>query len=102
MPTEQLTENQWLLNTLAEECCEVGQRVSKALRFGLHEIQPDQPANNAERIVAELADLYAMVEILNDAGVLPKIPRAGIASKKVKVASYLSYARSQGMIKDAD
>ena len=49
-----------LLTCLAEECDEVGQRVMKALRFGLDEIQPGQDFTNAERIVLELHDLASM------------------------------------------
>ena len=96
---DQLTENQWLLNTLAEECCEVGQRVSKALRFGLHEVQEGQPFNNAERIELELADLYAMVGILVDRGLIESPSRINMAETKRKVAKYLDYARSEGVIK---
>jgi len=50
-----------LLTILAEECCEVGQRVSKALRFGVDEVQPGQPWCNGERIALELGDIEAVV-----------------------------------------
>jgi len=42
-----LNRAEYLLSVLAEECCEVAQRATKAQRFGLREIQPDQPFNNA-------------------------------------------------------
>lgn len=45
-----MKRHEHLLSILAEECCEVGQRVSKALRFGLDEVQPGQDLSNAERI----------------------------------------------------
>ncbi len=59
-----------LLTILAEECCEVGQRVSKALRFGVNEIQPGQPLTNAQRISEELGDLFSVVDHLVELGVL--------------------------------
>lgn len=59
-----------LLTILAEECCEVGQRVSKALRFGIDEIQPGQDLTNAERIMQEVGDLLAVLGMLEVNGVV--------------------------------
>jgi len=59
-----------LLTILAEECCEVGQRVSKALRFGIWEVQPEQKLTNAERIEIELGDLIAVMKRLCDMDIL--------------------------------
>jgi hypothetical protein len=59
-----------LLTVLAEECCEVGQRVAKALRFGIAEIQPGQPLSNARRISDELGDLLGVMDRLMERGVL--------------------------------
>jgi hypothetical protein len=36
-----INETDHLLACLAEECAEVSQRVMKALRFGINEIQPE-------------------------------------------------------------
>lgn len=77
-----------LLTILAEECCEVGQRVSKALRFGLMEIQPGQPLSNAERIASELGDLLATAEELNDV-IDWRIVENAKAEKREKLARYL-------------
>lgn len=59
-----------LLTVLAEECCEVGQRVAKALRFGVAEVQPGQPLSNARRISDELGDLLGVMDRLLERGVL--------------------------------
>lgn len=59
-----------LLTVLNEECHEVGQRICKAQRFGLREIQKGQPLTNEQRIIQEYADLVAVVEVLQDCGVL--------------------------------
>lgn len=67
LPTTSQAE---LLVILAEECGEVAVRVSKALRFGLDEVQPGQDATNAERIGQELQDVAALVSVCVEAGVL--------------------------------
>ena len=83
-----------LLFTLAEECAEVSQRASKAARFGLQEVQPGQMLTNRERIVQELNDLWAVVEMLD----LAEVDRAAIFSKKRKVQEFLAYAEKCGTL----
>lgn len=79
-----------LLTILAEECCEVGQRVSKALRFGIDEIQPGQDLTNAERIMLELGDIFAVMEKLEQHGVINQTMIGKFYEKKVpKLARYL-------------
>ena len=55
---------QYLLICLAEECGEVDQRATKALRFGLDECQPGQNLTNRERLLDELDDLLLIREML--------------------------------------
>lgn len=50
-----------ILTILIEECSEVQQRATKALRFGLAETQPGQPLNNSARLGMEIGDLREMV-----------------------------------------
>ena len=94
-----------LLWVLAEECNEVGQRASKAARFGLAEIQPGQPLNNAERLVDEYADLLGAMELLVEGGfiALPsnEAMRKKIDAKKAKVDKFLAYSAQCGTL-DAD
>lgn len=59
-----------LLTILIEECAEVQQRATKALRFGLSEIQPGQPLTNAERLAREVGDIQETVDRLASIGVL--------------------------------
>ena len=94
-----MNHTEHLLSCLAEECTEVGQRVSKALRFGLSEVQPGQPLTNAERIAGELIDLLAVVGMLEDQGVLdvPRDPVA-ITRKKEKVLKFMAYAEQCGSL----
>jgi len=91
-----------LLTILSEECSEISKecsdvsvRVSKALRFGLDEIQPGQLLSNAERIALELADLLAVAEVLEDAGV---ITRVQVDRKKAKLKHFMDYAVEVGAL----
>jgi len=54
-----MTLDEHLLICLAEECSEVVQRITKALRFGLDEVQPGQEFTNSQRIGQELIDVAA-------------------------------------------
>lgn len=94
-----LTVTQHLLSCLAEECTEVGQRVSKALRFGLGEIQPGQSLTNAQRIAGEATDLLAVLEMLEERGVfvIDRSPEA-LTAKHAKVEKFMAYARTQGAL----
>jgi NTP pyrophosphatase (non-canonical NTP hydrolase) len=90
-----------LLTCLGEECAEVAQRVSKALRFGLAEVQPEQSLTNAERIAGELDDLFAVARILSEEGILPRDgPEcAGILeAKRAKIERFMAISREQGVL----
>lgn len=65
------TFHEHLLSILAEECCEVGQRVMKIERFGLDEVQPGQTLTNRQRLSTEVNQLMAMVDSLHALGILP-------------------------------
>lgn len=79
-----------LLEILAEECAEVVQRVTKALRFGMDESQPGQPFTNAARIGHEVGDILATLERLQDINVLRRADVAhGVESKRQQLAKYL-------------
>ena len=81
-----------LLIILMEEAAEVIQRASKALRFGVNEIQEGQPLTNAERVVYEMADLDAVLSMLVDRGTLD--PRGWINMKMAKQKKVQKYLQS--------
>lgn len=101
-----MTRTEHLLTILAEECAEVAQRVSKALRFGVLEVQPGQDKTNAERVVAELIDMKAVWQMLNgrfgSGVVLPKVAadeeRKMIEAKAAKVERYLAFSAGRGLV----
>ena len=88
-----LKEN--LLVTVSEECDEVGQAVSKALRFGCS-------AENIADIMIELYQLCAVVEMCQAEGILPihsSDYRDEIMNeKKVKVLKYQEMSRTLGTL----
>lgn len=95
-----MNRKEYLLECLSEECNEVGQRVSKALRFGLSEVQDGQPFNNAERIMEELRDLWAVVEICQDEGFLPEfgISTTDVDNKLARIEKFMAISRREGTL----
>lgn len=95
-----MTRDEHLLICLAEECAEVAQRVSKALRFGLSEVQKDQPLDNAERIVEEFHDLLAVATLLEASGILGHIvPTPSVVeAKRLKIERYFAISREHGTL----
>lgn len=93
-----------LLTIAAEECMEVGQRATKALRFGLDEIQPGQDLSNADRLLQEYADLVGVLLMLAEYSPVfedllrsPKVADMAEA-KRIKVEEFLAYSDSLGRL----
>ena len=92
-----MNRTEHLLVKLAEECAEVAQRATKALRFGLLEVQPGQPLNNAERLVGELTDLYAVIDLLAKEGAI-SAETLDLEPKRARIEKYLAYSASLGTL----
>lgn len=100
-----MTREEHILTHGMEECAEVVQRISKAMRFGMQQVQranwdkPEQnpgQLDNAERIWREYVDLIAVMEM---AGFNAEdAPQVWIAQKKEKVERYLLLAKEQGTL----
>ncbi len=93
-----MNRTEHLLVKLMEECDEVSQRASKALRFGLSEIQPGQRLNNSERIEEEAADLLGILEILQEEGCLNWPSFTAIAKSRVKFEKVLLFSKECGTL----
>jgi len=96
-----------LLTCLAEEGVEVALEMSKlahkSLRFGLDDrnvLNPTGP-NNRERLVDELNDLQAVIEMCMARGIIPIgwQDAEKIAAKKVKVLRFMDHAKNVGALK---
>ena len=90
-----MNREEHLLTIVGEECSEVHQRCSKAARFGMNEVQKDQPHDNKERILQEFNDLVAAVEMLYGQSIDGLIDDREVEVKKRKIERYLNYAKSK-------
>lgn len=97
-----MNRKEHLLSIVAEECGEVAQRATKAMRFGLKEIQPGHTQTNAVRLMGEFADLIGVIEMLQAEGHLPPVPEGGPEAKKKQVEHYLKYSKSLGLLDEDD
>ncbi len=95
-----MTRKEHLLIILAEECSEVIKNVSKALRFGLDDKEPNQDYTNSERITEELHDIIAVIEMLRDEECLKRERTGKVLAafklKQEKVERYLEYSKERG------
>jgi hypothetical protein len=93
-----MNTTEYLLSCLVEECAEVIQRATKAQRFGLSEIQPDQELDNQQRLEAEVSDLMGTLELLREEGIGLIGPSEAIQAKMHKVRKFMDYSREQGAL----
>lgn len=94
-----MTRNEHILTIVAEECVETAQRASKALRFGIDEVQEGQDLTNSERLIYEFNDIVATMELLYEEGLIDRIfDRAYIEKKKLKIEKYLLLSKEQGTL----
>ena len=91
-----LTKEEYLLACLGEECAEVIQAISKASRFGINHNYPKRGMTNKENIEYEIHDLLAVLEMLQEIGILDCIKKEKVRNKKEKVRKYM---RLTGVIK---
>ena len=95
-----MNRKEHLLACLAEECDEVGQRVMKALRFGLDEVQDGQSLSNQQRISEELFDLIAVATICDREGLLAGVePNEKAVQRKLqKIEKFMAISKAQGVL----
>jgi hypothetical protein len=98
-----MNSNEYLLVQAASECNEVAHRITKALHFGLDEVQTGQPLTNKERIVEEYAQLVSVMGTLDHLGLITlnsDIFKEAHREKRNRVYLYMDYAKSLGTVKD--
>lgn len=92
-------EEQYLLTCLAEEGVEVAQRCTKALRFGIGEVQPGQDRDNYMRLWGEITDFQAVAEMLSEKMGRGHTVREEIEAKKARVRQFMMYSRDLGTLR---
>lgn len=96
-------EIEYLLDCLVEECCEIGQRVEKAKRFTLADVQPGQDLSNATRIRLEVLDLLTVCSMLRERGVelfnlASNADMRHMREKEARVLKFMELSRSLGAL----
>ena len=88
---------EYLLTCLIEECAEIQKAATKALRFGLNDQYKD--TTPAQDISRECCDLIAVIEMLEEEGIIEKTGTIrAIEQKKVRVNHYMEYAIERGTL----
>lgn len=92
-----IDREKYLLTCAAEEATEVAVRCSKAIRFGLSEVQRGQPFSNGERINAEINDFLGVIDMLTEEFGLPFSIQPGLMeAKREKVNQFYEYSAALG------
>lgn len=84
-----------IMNILSEECAEIIQAISKCNRFGLHNTKPGVQVTNAQHLEGEIGDLAAMIELLQEMGV---VSAEGISA--AKAAKFKKLEQWSGIFKN--
>lgn len=100
-----MTKNEHLMTVAMEECAEIQQAISKSLRFGLNNYHPNNPSiRNGDQIVTEFAQLWGVMTMLVEAGVLPYFSASSLGevaqAKREKVAKYMELSRELGLVSE--
>jgi hypothetical protein len=95
-----MNRKEHILTVFSEECAEVAQRASKALRFSLKEIRPGQAYSNAELIMHEYADVVGMMEKMIEERLVtyPEDFTERVKNKKTKFEILLNFSKEQGTL----
>lgn len=94
-----LTKEQYLQICAMEEAAEVTQRISKALRFGLDEVQPGQVLTNRKRLEQEIVDFVTVLDKMEELGIIDlSTYENAFDAKSEKIDKYMQYAREQGTL----
>jgi NTP pyrophosphatase (non-canonical NTP hydrolase) len=93
-----MTLQEYLLVQLGEEASEVAHACGKAARFGLRDDYKGK--NDQQRVVEELNDLFALVELLQTHNILPlaTYDKQQVVVKKEKVRKWMEHAKSLGTL----
>lgn len=92
-----MTQVDILIAQLAEEASELSVACMKALRFGLHNYNPNHPEEkNHDKITSELADIFSLYDRLKAMGVLFPFTSEQVSIKQEKVDYYLHVSKTEG------
>lgn len=94
-----MNNKEYLLTCLMEECAEATQAASKYLRFGRDSTFAGYPTTNEDYLVRELGDIVALVELLQEEGIIYNVYDPNhIDAKKIKVKEFRERSRQLGLV----
>jgi len=97
-----LNREQYILIKIAEEAAEVIQDINKTLIFGLNEKYHKSEFTNRERIVNEITDMFALINLAHEEKILPlpefPVTEAAVISKQEKFEKYFKYSQELGVV----
>ena len=90
-------ENEILLIT-QEECAEVTQAISKVFRFGMDAVHNER--TNRERLTEETGDLFCMIELMIETGMIDRSEMLHAAgNKRQKLLKWSTiFAKEQAVV----
>lgn len=77
-----MTKIDFYLTQLASECVETAHEITKALQFGLDDINPKTGEKNRDAIVREYLDVVGSMEALISERIIPEIASSGLAESR--------------------
>lgn len=99
-----MTKKENLLLVAMEECSELQQAISKAMRFGMDRIVPETDCTNEHHIMVEYQQLQAVMNMLKTRGIicdLSDYDREAAASLKIDRVQHCEQVSEElGCIKD--
>ncbi len=98
-----MNKSDYLTLVAIEECAEIQQALSKAVRFGFDDHHPDCPdKTNEDDVLHEFYQLTAMIEELQRQHIIRKPTDEAIRrikeQKLSKVSHYMAYSRQRGRL----
>ena len=96
-----MTKREYLLICVMEECNELAQAVSKMLRFGNYDTNPNTGLDAQEQAEHEFNDLFATLQMLQEDGTrINAIYQQKIEVKREKIKEYIKYSTNIGVLED--
>ena len=90
-----MNRTEHLLTIFAEECLESAHRATKALRFGLEEVETGQLLTNRERMYQEFMEAITVLEMIPPEEFFT-LDVYAMRAKRAKVEKYLAYSKELG------
>lgn len=96
-----VNKSEYLLVCLMEECAEIQQAASKALRFGMENGHPDGQHSNRAELSKEIGELDNLVEMLSDRDLIHGESRLhGFLSKRKRLEEYMRVSCQCGTLEE--